>query len=321
MSATISATGRNRAVDLLKLALALMVVGIHASPLAGLGNIPRLISAEGLFRLGVPVFLLFNGFYLQGAIAAGRGWAVVKRAAQLYVLWMALYVPVAWPIWSNAPWRQKIFTLVIGYWHLWYLSGFALAAALAVALAHWSAGRLAALAAALLLSGLAVFYAMGLGLIAPDPDLFMDPLLPHRNALFVCVPFLLAGVLIRRLDLAARWRRGPVLALAGLGVGLVMAESLALGLLAPVGVSHDTMLSLAIAAPLLAIAALQWPGTASGRALGDYASGIYFLHVAFCAYSYRYTDLPSAAIYVIAVAGAVAGTWAIRRAGLERRLL
>ena len=313
--------GRSRAVDLLKLALALMVVGIHASPLSWLGNGARLVSAEGLFRLGVPVFLLFNGFYLQGAIAAGRGWRFVKRAALLYVIWMALYIPVAWPIWSNAPWRQKFFTLVIGYWHLWYLSGFAFAAAVAVALAHWSAVRLAALAGVALAGGLAVFYAMGLGLIAPDPDLFMDPLLPHRNALFVCLPFLLGGVLIRRLDLASRLPRGPVLALAGLGVALVMAESLALGTFAPVGVSHDTMLSLALAAPLLALAALQWPGAVADRTLGDYASGIYFLHVAFCAYSYRYTDLPSPVIYGIAVAGAVAGTWAIRRAGLAARLL
>lgn len=313
--------GRSRAVDLLKLALALMVVGIHASPLAGLGNTARLISAEGLFRLGVPVFLLFNGYYLQGAIAAGRGWHFVKRAALLYAIWMVIYIPVAWPIWSNAPWRQKFFTLVIGYWHLWYLSGFALAAALAVLLAHWSAARLAVLAGATLGAGLAVFYGMSLGLIFPDPDLFMDPLLPHRNALFVCVPFLLMGLLIRRLDLAARLPRGAVLALAGLGVLLVMAESLVLGNFAPIGVSHDTMLSLGLAAPLLAIAALQWPGAVTDRTLGDYASGIYFLHVAFCAYSYRYTDLPSPVIYVIAVAGAVAGTWAIRRAGLERRLL
>lgn len=309
---------RSLAVDALKLVLAVMVVGIHADPFAGLGRPLHLLTGEGLFRLGVPLFLVLNGYYLQGAIAAGRGWRTVWRFLTLYALWMALYLPIYARLLAGLQGWEVLRFLAFGYWHLWYLAGLAMAAAVAVLLARWPSRALALLGGAAMAAGLALTWAFALGLFVPHPA-FGDPLMFNRNPLFVSLPFLLAGVLMRRWQLTAL-PRGPVRAAAALGVGLVMAESLALGAL-PRGVPHDLMLSLALAAPALALAALQTPAEARGRALADYSAGIYFLHVGFVALLFRHTGLPPPAVWLLALAGSAAGTWGLRRLGLSRRLL
>ncbi|PTE12939.1 acyltransferase family protein [Pseudogemmobacter blasticus] len=309
---------RSRAVDGLKLALAVMVVGIHANPFADLGRLANLLTGEGIYRLAVPVFLVFNGWYLQPALAAGKGWATARRAAVLYLLWMALYLPV----WARAaagftPWEGLIFA-VFGYWHLWYLAGLAMAAAALVLLARWPTLPLLTLALVLAAMGAGLAWAIAAGLVTPGP-IFHDPLSPTRNPLFLCLPYAAFGVVMRRVDLPNRIGRGPAAGLAALGIALVLAESLALSTL-PKGVSHDTMASLILAAPALALVALQAPGRTESRALGDHSSGLYFLHVAFVAMLFRHTDLDRPAVFALAIAGSALLTEALRRSGLARRL-
>lgn len=318
---TTPTTGRNRAIDLLKLGLALMVVGIHANPFVPLGRTAILLTGDGLFRLGVPVFLIFNGYFLHAAVEAGRPWLYVKRAVQLYAIWMLLYLPVYWGMFSGQSMVERIKMLVFGFWHLWYLSGMAMAAALVTLIRHWSARAMWGLMAITFLCGIAVTYAIAWDLITVNKAVFGDTLKPNRNALFLCLPFLLAGYLIRRNALADHISLRLALTFAALGSVLILTESLFLHHVAPRGVAHDTMLSLGLAAPMLALAALKWPGIAQSRAAGDYASGIYFIHVAICAMLFRHTELQRPAVYALTVAGAVAGTWMIRRAGLTRKLL
>ncbi|MDZ4395218.1 MAG: acyltransferase family protein [Cypionkella sp.] len=312
---------RSRAVDVLKLSLAFMVVGIHANPFAPLGRTAILLTGDGLFRLGVPIFLLFNGYFLHAAVMQRRGWGYVKHAAQLYALWMLLYLPLYWPLLvARGPW-QNLRTLLFGYWHLWYLAGMVMAAALIVAISRWSGRALIWVLALSFLGGIGVTYGMAFDLIAPNKRIFSDPLLANRNPLLLCLPFMLAGFLIARDNVADRLRLGWLQAAAVLGVAFVLAESLLLARFALKGVAHDSMIALGLAAPALMVLALKWPGTLATRALSDYASGIYFIHVAFCALLFRFTDFGRPLIYAYAVAGSVLLTWGIRRAGLARRLL
>jgi surface polysaccharide O-acyltransferase-like enzyme len=312
---------RSRAVDVLKLALALMVVGIHANPFAPLGRTAILLSGDGLFRLAVPIFLLFNGYFLQAALLRGRGWGYVRHAAQLYGLWMLLYLPLYWPLLVARGLWPNLRTLVFGYWHLWYLAGMVMAAALIVLIAQWSSRRLAWLMGLSFLAGIAVTYGMAFDLIAPNKTLFSDPLLANRNPLLLCLPYMLAGVLIAREGLAERINLTGLRIVALLGVVLILAESLLLAHYAVKGVAHDSLLTLGIAAPALMLLALKSRGTLQSRAFGDYASGIYFIHVAFCALLFRYTAFSHPAIYACAVTGSVLLVWSIRRAGLARQLL
>lgn len=313
--------GRSRAVDLLKLVLALMVVGIHANPFKELGRTALLLTGDGIYRIGVPVFLLFNGYFLQAALEKGRGWAYVRRAAGLYALWMLLYLPIYWKVLFVQEAWQNLRMLVFGYWHLWYLSGMAMAAALIVPIAGWPVRRLAALAGLSLGAGLVLFYGQAWALFEIKSPLLVDPLPAHRNALVLCLPYLLIGLLIRRLHLAESLPRGPVLLAAAVGVALVPLESVWVAYTAPKGFPHDTMLSLALAAPALMIAAMQWPGQVADRRIGDYASGIYFVHVAFVALLIRHTGFERPAIWASAVIGSCAVVWLLRRSGMAARLL
>lgn len=310
--------GRSRAVDLTKLMLAMMVVGIHANPLIWAGRPATLAGAEGLFRLGVPVFLVFNGYFLHGAIAAGRGWRVVRRVAALYLLWMVLYLPVYWRLLPTLDGWEALRFALFGYWHLWYLSGLAMAAAVLVAARGLSDRALGVLALVTWAGGVAVTYGKALDL-AHLPPVFSDPLSPNRNALLLCLPYAAFGVLMARRGLAGRIAPRRAGLMVAVGAAAVVGESFLLGGL-PVGVAHDTLASLAIAAPALALWALALPGRVPGRLAGDLANGIYFLHVAFVALLFRLTDLPAPVVWAMAVAGSVGVTLVLRRAGLARRL-
>ncbi|MFC3179926.1 acyltransferase family protein [Cypionkella sinensis] len=312
---------RSRAVDILKLVLAFMVVGIHANPFAPLGRTAILLTGDGLFRLGVPIFLLFNGYFLHAAVARDRGWGYVKHAGQLYVLWMLIYLPLYWPVLAARGLGPNLRTLIFGYWHLWYLAGMVMAAALIVGIARWSNRALLLLMAATFLGGLGVTYGMAFDLIAPNKQIFSDPLLANRNPLLLCLPYMLAGFLIARMQVTDRVAVGWLQVAALVGVALVLAESLLLARFAIKGVAHDNMIALGLAAPALMLLALKWPGTLATRVVSDYASGIYFIHVAFVALLFRYEDFSRPAIYACAVAGSLLLVWAIRKAGLERRLL
>lgn len=312
---------RSRAVDILKLILAFMVVGIHANPFAPLGRTAILLTGDGIFRLGVPIFLLLNGYFLHAAVARNRGWGYVKHAGTLYVLWMLIYLPLYWPVLAARGLGPNLRTLVFGYWHLWYLAGMVMAAALIVSMSRCSNRALLWLMAVTFLGGLGVTYGMAFDLIAPNKQLFSDPLLANRNPLLLCLPYMLAGFMIARFRVNDHVPVSLLQVAALVGVALVLAESLLLARFAIKGVAHDNMIALGLAAPALMLLALKWPGTLASRVVSDYASGIYFIHVAFVALLFRFADFGRPAIYACAVAGSILLVWGIRQAGLERRLL
>jgi surface polysaccharide O-acyltransferase-like enzyme len=313
------AAGRARAVDQLKLAMALMVVGIHANPFAGLGHSANLLTGEGLYRLAVPVFLVFNGYFLHSAIASGRGWQVVRHVLVLYLIWMALYLPVYWRLLTSLdPWRQALL-FGLGYWHLWYLAGLAIAGAILVALRHAPDRALLALALSTWAAGVAIPWLRALDLVTV-PAVFADPLSPNRNALFLCLPYAALGLVMARQDWPSHIPRRMAGLAALAGMAALLAESVLLSRL-PQGVSHDTLASLGLAAPALALWALASPAEAGTRLTADLANGLYFLHVAFVALLFRHTDLSHPVIWTLAVAGSVCLTLLLQRTGLARRLL
>ncbi|WP_225026584.1 acyltransferase [Xinfangfangia pollutisoli] len=312
------AAERSRAVDLLKLVLALMVVGIHANPFADLGRSVNLLTGEGIYRLGVPVFLVFNGYYLQGALASGRGRALLARVARLYLIWMLLYLPIYWRLAMHLSWPELLRFALFGYWHLWYLAGLTFAVAVLLALRQASDRALLALALLTWAGGVAVTWGMAADLLHPGQP-FRDPLLPARNPLFLCLPYVTFGLLIARRGLVSRVPARLASAAALLGVLAVIGESFAISRMG-VPTSHDALASLGLAAPALALWALALPGRTQGRLTGDLANGLYFLHVGFVALLIRHTDLHHALVWALAVAGSVALTLILRRTGLARHL-
>lgn len=312
---------RRLSVDLLKILLAVMVVGIHANPVKPLGHDAVLLTGQGLYRLSVPTFFVINGYFLQPVTRAGGTGRYVRRLLWLWALWTALYLPGWWGLFGSPELGQAVQTLLIGWWHLWYLPALAMAAVMAALVQGWSLRAQLALMAVTFGLGLGLVYGSALGIVVRPAWFLADSAAMWRNGVLMGFPFLMAGWLIRQTGFGTRWSTATVAILAALGVLGVLVETLALDRLFSHGVSHDMMLSLALACPALLLLALRFAHQSRNRNLGTYANGIYFLHVAFVILCIRTTDLPRPPIYAIAVLGSVAATWGLIRTGLARRLL
>lgn len=312
---------RKLSVDILKIVMAIMVVGIHANPLKPLGHDAIVLSGGGLYRIAVPVFFVINGYFLEQALRGGGIGRYVRRLLVLYALWTALYLPAWYGVLRGPDLWPQVRLMLVGWWQLWYLPGLALAAALVALVRDWPTARLMALMGGSFLAGVAIVYGIAFDLIHPNKALIGDATILHRNGLFLGFPFVLAGFLIRRHGVEARLGLPVLIGLAVLGVALVMGESLALSWLAPKGAGHDNLLTLGLASPVLLLLALKFPRQSASRSLGTYSSGIYFIHVAFCVIGFRYTELSSFWVFWLALLGSVAVTWALIRSGLSRRLL
>ncbi len=313
--------GRNPALDLLKLGLAVMVVGIHVNPFGIDNRALVLLTGDGLFRLAVPAFFVINGYFFEPKALAGRALPYIRHLLWLYLVWMLLYLPVWEGAWRASDWVTILRVWLVGWWHLWYLVAAALAAAIAALVCRWPTRRLLELMALAYAGGVAVTLAFALEIWRPSAPWIGSPVWLHRNGLFLGLPFFLAGMLIRRHDLPARLNPGLVTGAALAATLALLAESLALEAFAPRPVSHDNLLSLTLAAPALVIRALQADLRGSARDLGSYANGIFFLHVFFVALLIRLTDLPYPAVFLLTLAGSALLVRLILRLRLDRWLL
>lgn len=299
----------------------MMVVGIHANPVKPLGPDAVLLTGQGLYRIAVPCFFVINGYYLQPIAMAGGAAGYVRRILYLWVVWTAIYLPGWWGLTTAdpRPW-MAVQSVLIGWWHLWYLPALAVAALMAAAVRGWSVRAQVAAMALTFALGLGLVYGAALRLVGPPAWFLADSAALWRNGVLMGFPFLMAGWLIRRTGFGAALSTRALAGLAGLGILGVLVETVAMDRLLPRGVSHDILLTLALACPALLLLALRFarPGP---RPLGNYANGIYFLHVGFVMLCLRLTDLPRPPVYAIAVLGSVAVTWGLIRSGLSRRLL
>ena len=313
-------TDRRLSIDILKIVMALCVIAIHVNPLESLPNGGAFLHG-GLARVAVPVFFLINGYFFETIARNGGARAYVVRLLWLFAVWSILYLPA----WFNALLQPDLWPLarftIMGWWHLWYLPGLALAAALAARMQHWPEQSQVAAMALTFGAGVAIVYGIAFGVLHPSPRIFGDMTVLHRNGLFLGLPFLLGGMLIRRHDLENSFSL-PVLAVAAAaGLALMVAEGIALRQNASGLANHDNLAALAVACPAILLFALKLNTQSRSRTVGTYANGLYFLHVAFCVIGFRYTDLPSLQIFCLAVAGSIVVTAGLIRTGLARRLL
>ncbi|WP_405402845.1 acyltransferase family protein [Paracoccus sp. Ld10] len=261
-----SPTRRNSAIDPLRIVLALTVIALHTGFPDAAPPLVKQVLFNGLYRLAVPVFALISGYFFLSAMQGGRSGPYLRRILALYLLWMAIYLPIYGPDLTGP--GHALQTLVFGYFHLWFLPGLLVSATLVMALRR--PARIAGAAALLAGTGLVLQTLVLTG----QAEIQLDH---YRNGVFTIFPFFALGVL-----LAHGWGaglQGRALPLAGLALLAVMGESLIWRMIAGGGWGVDMMLSLLLAAPMLFLAARRVQGPWDGKRAASTAAFVYFVHV------------------------------------------
>lgn len=310
-------------VDLLKVVLAVMVIGIHSPLLTDILPGGWTLLNQGLYRIAVPTFFCLSAYFLSDSLASGGGWRWARRILLLYVLWMTVYLPI-WAedvLHADAPLRALFKTLLFGYWHLWYLVSLAIGIPLLALLHRLPSRSLTLIAVTLCLIGTALEY---------GTELFDHPLAGKfeywRNTLFDALPFLILGHLLRRHDLPRIAGPRRTLAVLLLGLALLLAEVIFARFTLGLTNAADLRLSLVVAAPALACLSLALPATDQARALiprqtGRFANGLYFLHVGSLHIVARSLPLEGTAATLAIIALTALLTVLMLRIPLARRLL
>ena len=265
---------RNLANDILKLVLAVMVIGLHAGLFFDTSPLANQLFVNGIFRIAVPTFFVINGYYLSGAMKNTLGFiAWAKRIVLAYVFWMAIYSPFYIPA------LGKTFTsiaynlsryFIFGYYHLWYLCGLLYAVGLLFMLRNKSDKTLAVTALALFLAGVGIQYYLYYARVTL-------PYYLYRHFLFFAFPMVTSGYLLRK-GYFSRLSDKQVTNLLLAGFLLLLVEICIAYIFRVDASGIDIFLSLTLIGPMLLTVTNKMKYTVNHDHFSKLSSAIYFLH-------------------------------------------
>lgn len=276
--------GRNVALDILKLLMAFMVVGIHAEIFKDISLALSYFTAYGLFRIAVPVFLVISGFYFYQTLTNAKTLPWFKRTLLLYFFWMLVYSPFWFHPAELSPKEiiKVLAHLIVGYYHLWYIAGMIVAALILVCIRKFNSSVLVFLVVTTFLTGVIIQYAGNYHAFDnPTLDKIVNVIFVHRNALFMSFPFFCIGFLIHKHNIHTKisYNAAKILTLAGI---LLLSSEVYLNYVAPEREGgFDNFLSLILLCPALFILFMQTNVVSNTKNIALYASAIYFIHPLF----------------------------------------
>lgn len=199
---------RDQSLDALRVFTLLSVIAMHAIG-EGYQDVPMAFAVDHLTRFAVPTFFTLAGFFWRSSELDKPGAIVAKmsrRVLPAFLLWLGIYwminqirMPDPWSI------EPSFAGFVALFWagepdayHLWYLPGLVVGAAIAAGLHAWLGMKRA------LLVGL-VLYAAGLALGSYGKllDVHLWRAL-YRNGVLLAPIFLLAGIWLRQNEARVR---------------------------------------------------------------------------------------------------------------------
>ncbi|WP_345987979.1 acyltransferase family protein [Sulfurimonas sp. HSL1-2] len=273
---------RNIALDILKLVMAFIVIGLHTQFLHDFTKVGNFLTCNGVFRIAVPMFLLINGFYFYSFACEKKYIHWFKRVLFLYLFWMMVYSYFWWK-----PFEISLETLLaileiflVGYLHLWYLAALLGAALIMIIVKKFSAKTLVAAILITFLSGTAIQYAGNYHIFdMPLLDRVANTKWVYRNFLFFAFPFFSIGFFINKYDVHKKISFELSLIVTVIGFILVLGESY-LNLLSPINdKDFDMLVSLLILCPILFILFMNFEFKGGSKQFALYASGVYFVHL------------------------------------------
>lgn len=273
---------RNISLDFLKLTMAFMVVGMHTGFLANFSPLAQYLSANGLFRIAVPVFLVINGYYFYPVIVKNGQREWFKRVFILYLVWMLFYAS-SWlliPEFSIKAIINIIIKFLFGYYHLWYISGMFGAAILITALKKYSSKFLAGIIVLTFIAGVAIQY---LGNYHVFNGTIFDNLFNyysvHRNFILFSFPFFCIGFLINKHSLQNKLSMKWASLLTIFGIVLLFVESSFNYYQPGRDGAFDNYATLILVCPMIFVLFNKLNIKGRSKEIALYSTAIYFIHI------------------------------------------
>jgi len=285
---------RNLYLDVAKVVSAILVVGLHCALLFDISDLGYSLLVNGVFRFAVPFFLIVNGYYFFKVNDEYiKNW--FKRVISLYFFWMLAYSYYWIDTGAFSPMDAlRLFkTLIVGYFHLWYVAAMFLAAALLMLAKRLSDLWLFSLSITLFIAGFLLQFAGNYQLFSDYPliNRLLNKYIIYRNFLFFAFPFFSLGYLISKAHLEQLFSYGTLLVIFGLGAVLLIAESYLNFYNLGTSASSDIMLSLVICCPSFLLILLKSSQKTKSKILTKLSSVIFFVHPFFLLLSYKIDGL------------------------------
>jgi len=308
---------RNVTLDVLKIILAFMVVGLHAGFLSSVTSTGSYLAVNGIFRIAVPIFLLIGGFYFHVATSRGntRNW--LKRVLYLYIFWMVFYSF----FWFNhdTTFIHFIKTLIIGYHHLWYLPGMLGAAILVLILNELRLRVMVVLISITFIIGVAIQYSGNYHLFEKsEVDIWFNYHWVHRNFLFFAFPFFGIGYLINKYKLHEKVSLKYSIIFSCIGLFLLLSESYINYIEPSRDGGFDNFASLLVISPAIFILFSNFKYQGKSKELSLYSAGVYFIHSFFLTVYRQYADFNGITMTLIVILSSILATFFLIKA--NRRL-
>lgn len=274
---------RNLSIDVLKLSLACMIVGLHSGFLGEFSDLWQWLTVTGLFRIAVPIFLIINGYYFYDNLTNNTWREWLNRIFILYFVWMAIYSPLWYPINQddvNFDFMKLINTYLFGYYHLWYLSGMIGAAIILLFVKDISVYYSLFLTFVLFAIGVSIQYLGNYHYFEGGVlDIILNKHHVHRNALFLSFPFMFIGYYIRKNRLQDKFSLKAVLLFLMIGFITLISESYFNYINPDREGGFDNFASLIIICPAFFMLFLKLDIKGKSKSLALYSSSIYLIHI------------------------------------------
>ena len=270
---------RNINLDILKVILALMVVGIHTGFLADFTKVGNYITTQGIFRIAVPIFLLINGYYFYNITVNKNYIHWFKRVLYLYLFWMLFYTYDWFPVHDYSLLKLITF-LLIGYFHLWYFPSMIGAALITIFVKEFPLKMVILFIILTFTIGIFMQYAGNYHIFKNTSlDKIFNYTVIYRNFLFFAFPFFFIGFLINKYKISNIISLNSSIILTVLGFVFLIIESYLNYTSTTCNGGFDNFISLIIISPALFLLFMKLSFSSNhGKTIALYSAGIYFIH-------------------------------------------
>lgn len=266
---------RNQSLDLLKIILAIFIVGLHTAFLKDRSVLFSFILGNGFFRIAVPIFLIISGYYFSKINSLKNLYKWGKRIILLYATWMIIYSP----FWYHGFQLLTFYNILNGYFVLWYLPHTFLGGLMLYALRKRSDKFLLIISFFIFLIGY-IFQQVGnIHYFTGKLDAYLNYTPYHRNFLFVCFPFLAIGYVLKRNDNLIHSFKNNIVVL--ICIAVLLLEASFNYFLINRNEPYDQLISLFFVCPMIFLYAKNIEIKTNFKNLPLISSGIFLSHPLF----------------------------------------